>query len=69
MADSQPIYFRLPKIGQRDPHFGLSRSGYYELESRGQIKLTRIKKPGNKRGTTLINFAAVAEYLTKLERA
>ena len=63
---SKPVYFRLPEIGRRCPHFGLSRAGYYELESRGLIKLKRIKKPGASRGTTLVDFAAVAEYLAKL---
>jgi hypothetical protein len=31
----KPITYRLPKAGARDPHFGLTRSGYYELEAAG----------------------------------
>jgi len=44
----------------------LSRSGYYDLERRGFIRLIRIRKPGNQLGRTLIDCASVRSYLAKL---
>lgn len=32
-------FFRLPPPGKRDPHFGLSRSWYYNAAASGEIKL------------------------------
>jgi hypothetical protein len=59
----KPETFRLPKPGQRDPYFGLSRTAYYELERAGTIRLVRLRKRGNLRGTTLIPFDQVLEYV------
>jgi hypothetical protein len=59
----KPETFRLPKSGQRDPHFGLSRSFYYELEAAGKIRFIRPKKRGNQRGITLIPYDDVWNYL------
>ena len=50
----RPETFRLPKPGQRDPYFNLSRSAYYELEAAGAIRSIRLRKRGNMRGITLI---------------
>jgi len=60
---AKPETFRLPKSGQRDPHFGLSRSGIYELERMGVIRLIRLRKRGNVRRTTLVPFDQVAAYI------
>ena len=59
----KPETFRLPKPGQRDPFFGLSRSFYYELEAAGKIRLIRLRKRGNTRGITLIPYEQVLEYV------
>jgi hypothetical protein len=62
----KPETFRLPKPGERDPHFGLSRTFYYELEAAGAIQLIRLRKRGNMRGITLIPFDQVLSYLHSL---
>ena len=64
--EPQPEYFRLPKSGARDPYFGLPRTTYYELEKAGTIRLVRLRKRGNARGTTLIPFDQVLGYLRGL---
>ena len=62
----RPETFRLPKAGQRDPYFNLSRSTYYELEAAGAIQFIRLRKRGNTRGITLIPFDQVLAYLRSL---
>jgi hypothetical protein len=57
---TRPEYFRLPKPGESDRFFGLSRSFYYALEARGLLKLVRIRDQGKERGVTLIPYSAVA---------
>ena len=56
---TSPVTFRLPKAGEKDPHFGLTRSFYYGSEAEGRLRLLRIKKPGFARGLTLVPFQAV----------
>jgi hypothetical protein len=58
-----PITFRLPRVGQRDPHFGLSRAWYYNAEADGRLSLIRLREKGKKRGATLIPSAAVLALL------
>ena len=58
-----PITFRLPKVGQRDPHFGLSRAWYYNAEADGRLALIRLREKGKKRGATLIPSAGVLALL------
>jgi len=58
-----PITFRLPKVGQRDPYFGLSRSWYYAAEADGRLSLIRLREKGKTRGTTLIPSAGVLAAL------
>jgi hypothetical protein len=65
-TNPKPEFFRLPKPSQRDPYFGLARTTYYELEKIGAIRLTRLRKRGNTRGTTLIPFDQVLAYLRGL---
>ena len=64
--ETKPEFFRLPKSGVRDPYFGLPRTTYYELEKAGMIRLVRLRKRGNARGTTLIPFDQVLAYLSGL---
>ena len=54
-----PVTFRLPKVGERDPHFGLSRSWYYGEEAEGKISLIRLRNKGKKRGVTLVRSSDV----------
>ena len=66
---SRPEFFRLPSIGG-DPHFGFTRSFYYEGENRGYWKLARIRERGKLRGVTLVPYDAVSVFVRKqLENA
>jgi hypothetical protein len=58
-----PVTFRLPRAGQRDEHFGLSRSWFYAAESDGRLSLIRLREKGKKRGATLVPTAAVLALL------
>ncbi len=58
-----PITFRIPRVGERDPHFGLSRAWYYAAEANGLISLIRLREKGKTRGTTLIPSAGVLAVL------
>jgi hypothetical protein len=58
-----PVTFRLPRVGERDPHFGLSRSWYYSAESDGRLGLIRLREKGKRRGTTLVPTASVLTLL------
>ena len=58
-----PTTFRLPRVGQRDEHFGLSRAWYYNAEADGRLALIRLRERGKKRGTTLVPTAAVLALL------
>ena len=59
----KPETFRLPKPGQHDPHFGLSRAAYYKLEKAGVIQMRRVCKKGNMRGVVLIVFDQVLAHV------
>jgi hypothetical protein len=63
LSNHQPITFRLPSLGGRDPYFNLPRSKYYELETQGALKLIRLRDKGKKRGTTLVPFADVMRVI------
>jgi hypothetical protein len=59
-----PEFFPLPQVGQ-DPHFGLGRSSYYDLERRGLLRLVRVRKPGNLRGRVLVPYAETAALIRR----
>ena len=61
-ASQRPECFRLPKSGG-DPHFGFTRSFYYEGEARGYWKLVRIRERGKLRGVTLVPYDAVSAFV------
>lgn len=63
-----PEYFPLPSRGQ-DPHFGLGRSTYYDLERRGLLNLVRVRKPGNVRGKVLIPYAETGALIRSMSKA
>jgi hypothetical protein len=58
-----PITFRLPRAGQRDPHFGLSRAWFYAAEADGRLRLIRLREKGKSRGITLVPTVEVIELL------
>ena len=58
-----PVTFRLPKVGQRDEHFGLSRSWFYAAEADGRLALIRLREKGKTRGATLVSTAQVLALL------
>ncbi len=60
-----PVFFPIPQRGP-DPHFGLARSSYYDLERRGLLRLVRLRKPGNLRGKVLIRYADVADVVNRI---
>ena len=62
-AVTHPEFFRLPKPGEADRFFGLSRSFYYQLETRKLLKLVRIRDEGKERGVTLIPYEKVAAFI------
>ena len=57
-----PEFFRLPSRGP-DPFFGLTRSYYYQLETAGSIRLTRIRDRGKLRGITLVPYDVVRTFI------
>ena len=61
-----PAYFRLPRSGERDPYFQLPKTAYYDLAQAGNIRFARIKKSGQSRGTTLVNYAEMLAYVRSL---
>lgn len=60
----RPEFFRLPARGV-DPHFGLSRAFYYNLDATGQVLLVRIRKRGTQKGVTLVSYDAMSRFLAK----
>jgi hypothetical protein len=61
----RPETFRLPKPGAADPFFGFSRSFYYELEKRGDVRLIHMRARGKARGVTLIPYDQVAALVRR----
>lgn len=57
-----PEFFPVPKRGV-DPHFGIGRGSYYDLEKRGLLRLVRIRKPGNILGKVLVPYAETAALI------
>ena len=60
-----PESFPLPQRGP-DPHFGLGRTNFYDLEKRGLLRLIRVRKPGNVRGKVLVPYAETAALIRRL---
>jgi len=57
----------LPSKGG-DPICGLSRSFWYSLESQGEIKLVRIRKPGQLRGRLLLPIRQALATIKRLSK-
>jgi hypothetical protein len=64
-----PATIRLPRPGDRCPHFGLSRTQFYDLIERGLIKSYTLKQPGRGRGVRLIDYKSVLEAITNQAEA
>jgi hypothetical protein len=64
----RPEFFRLPSV-RGDPHFGFTRSFYYEEENRGYWKLARIRERGKLRGITLVPYDSVAAFVRSQMKA
>jgi hypothetical protein len=62
-----PEFGPLPKSGG-DRITGLSRAMLYKLEQSGDIRLVRIRRPGQILGRVLIDYASVRAYLAKMSR-
>ncbi len=60
-----PEFFPLPQKGP-DPHFGLSRSTYYDFEKRGLLMLVRLRKAGNQRGKVLVPYQKALAAIRKM---
>jgi len=75
-VEQRPEFIRLPKPGQRDPYFSLSRS-YWNLlvlpcainGFKAPIKSISLRRPGTKYGVRLVSFASALAYFQKLEQA
>jgi hypothetical protein len=65
VSETRPLTFRLPLPGTTDPYFGFSRSFYYVLERRGELKFVRILGRDAKRGVTLVPFEAVEKFIRR----
>ncbi|MDB6126521.1 MAG: hypothetical protein JWM35_417 [Verrucomicrobia bacterium] len=62
----EPIeYYRLPKSGGRDPHFGFSRSWYYKAAASGEIQLVSIRQRNALRGVRLIVYDSVVDFIRR----
>lgn len=61
----KPEFFPLPQKA-RDPHFGLGRSSYYDLEKRGLLRLIRLRKPGNQLGKVLVPYDETVKLIRRL---
>jgi hypothetical protein len=63
---SPPVeFFRLPRPGERDPHFGLARSWYYQAAAQGEIKLVSLRHRGAIRGVRLVSYDSVLEHIQR----
>lgn len=56
-------WFRMPKHGERDPEFGLSRALLYQWRKDSRIKTRTVKSPGTVRGVTFVNRASVLKLI------
>ena len=65
----RPIYMRVPGSG-KCPYTGLSRSKLYELTSGDNppVKAISLKTADQQRGTRLINFQSLLDYIESFAR-
>jgi len=56
----KPEWIRIP---QATAFFGVGRSKLYELIGAGKIKSTSLRERGQKRGTRIISYDSLANYI------
>jgi hypothetical protein len=68
-----PDYLRLPKWGERDPYFGLTRTALDQLTRpqpfnnfRPPVKSKIFKMAGSKSGIKLISYSSLKAYVDAL---
>ncbi|MCB1098503.1 MAG: helix-turn-helix domain-containing protein [Verrucomicrobiae bacterium] len=59
----RPEWLRIPEAIKR---FGMSRTKLYELISEGDIRSVSLRKRGQIRGTRLISYDSMCDYLNEL---
>lgn len=66
-AAPAPVWIRLPGNGQSCPHCGLKRTTLLNLVRRsgGKIRAAHLKEPGKLRGSWVINFESLNDYLSE----
>ena len=62
-ATLENTWFRMPKHGERDSEFGLSRALLYQWRKEGRIKTRTVKAPGTIRGVTFVNRLSVIQLI------
>ena len=74
LTSVKPEFIRLPKSGNRCPHTGLSRSKLNQLvlpckenDFKPPVESKVLRKRGTIRGTRLIVFDSLMEYLNGLD--
>jgi hypothetical protein len=53
----------MPKHGERDPEFGLSRALLYKWRKEGRIKTRTVKSASSIRGVTFVNRQSVIQLI------
>ncbi|MEZ5327832.1 MAG: hypothetical protein R3F19_22530 [Verrucomicrobiales bacterium] len=61
--DVRPEWLRIPEAIKR---FGMSRTKLYELISEGDVRSVSLRKRGQLRGTRLISYDSMCDYLNTL---
>ena len=61
-----PRFIRPPRPGVLCAHTGLGRSALYNLVSEGKVPAISVRRPGAKRGVTLIEYDGLIAYLESL---
>ncbi len=68
-ATVAPRFIRPPRPGQLCGHTGLGRSALYALVKEGKVPAISVRRPGAKRGVTLIEYDPLISYLEGLRKA
>ncbi len=61
-----PEWIRIPRNGERCPHFGLTKPYYHWLLRSAKVKSKMVRQPGKESGIRLINYASVRAFLEKI---
>ncbi len=64
-VDTRPEWIRIPVAVKL---FGISRTKLYELIGEGKIKSVSLRKRGQIRGTRLLSYDSLNDYLSGLAR-